>query len=639
MSRPYRLLTLPLVTLVAVAGSGLSLGTSAALADGPSSVGDASAPNPAVTWTPPPEPQLKQVPATSCPAQPAPGKAACLSEVDGTVPDSTATKVGNADAIATSDTDQAPLPDSAVPQAVSKSGSYSPADLASLYRIPAGLTSNATIGIIDVGSDPNTPAQLNYYRSYFGLPACTKANGCFREVGQDGGSALPATNSSWVDEIALDVQAVSAICPSCHIVLVDASSASSSDLGTAALTAVRLGASYVSMSYGAADSARNSSLNLTYYNNPDVTYLAASGDSGYSGGTIFPSSATNVVAVGGTSVKLVKGVWQQTAWSGGGSGCSTAGVLGLVSGLLQSVLSGTACPNGRAVTDVSALADANTGMMFYRGGQWWSGGGTSLATPIMAGLYALAGNHTNPLSIYQNVSSMPSSFVDITSGANGTCGTTLCQAGPGWDGPTGVGTPAGLAGLVANGSQSVPLAAPHTAGRLSRVGAYPTVLHYQLVDSVTGAPVSDARVSVQANTGSGYRTISTGTTDAHGALTYAAVPHVPTAYRIVFGGNVTAAASTSGFVKVSTFTPRVKAKVAKKKVRVTATAPWWGAATKVPVTLQRLAHGRWSNVRQASTSSVGKATFKAHRRGRYRVSYGGGQWNSGHTGTVKVKAH
>lgn len=638
MSRTAHLLTLLLAALVAVAGSGLAL-AAPSLADDPSPVGDASARNPALSWTPPPEPDLKPVPATACPDQPTAGKAACLSEVDGTVPDSTAAQVGKADAIGSSDTAQAPLPDSAVPQATSKSGGYSPADLASLYQIPSGLSSNATIGIIDVGHDPNTAKQLNYYRSYFGLPACTSANGCFREVGQDGGSTLPATDSSWVDEIALDVQAVSAICPSCHILLVDASSASSSDLGDAALSAVRLGASYVSMSYGAADSARNGSLNLTYYNKPNVTYLAASGDSGYAGGTIFPSSATNVVAVGGTSVKLVRGVWQQTAWSGGGSGCSTTGLLGVVGSLVQSVLSGSSCPDGRAVSDVSALADANTGMMFYRGGQWWDGGGTSLATPIMAGLYALAGNHTNPLSIYQNIASKPSSFVDVATGSNGTCASALCQAGPGWDGPTGIGTPAGLAGLVANGGQSVPLAAPHTAGRLSRTGGYPAVLHYQLVDAVTGAPVAGAHVSIQANTGAGYRTIGSGTTAANGTLVYSVLPHVPTAYRVAFAGSVTATASTSGFVRVGSFTPSVAAKVAKKKVKVTATAPWRGVAARVPVTLQRLVHGRWSATKRTSTSSTGRATLKARRPGSYRVAYGGGQWTSGHTRTVKVRKH
>lgn len=638
MSRTFRLLTLLLATLVAVAGSGLTL-AAPSLADDPTPAGDASAPSPALSWTPPPEPDLKPVPATACHDEPTVGKAACLSEVDGTVPDSTATEVGRADAISTSDTAQAPLPDSAVPQAVSKSGGYSPADLASLYQIPSGLSTNATVGIIDVGHDPNTPKQLNYYRSYFGLPACTSDNGCFREVGQDGGRKLPGTDSGWVDEIALDVQAVSAVCPSCHILLVDASSASSSDLGAAALSAVRLGASYVSMSYGAADSGQNGSLNLTYYNKPNVTYLAASGDSGYAGGTIFPSSATNVVAVGGTSVKLVNGVWQQTAWSGGGSGCSTAGLLGVVGGLVQSVLSSRSCPDGRAVSDVSALADANTGMMFYRGGQWWDGGGTSLATPIMAGLYALAGNHTNPLSIYQNVASKPSSFVDVATGSNGTCGTALCKAGPGWDGPTGVGTPAGLGGLVANGGKSVPLAAPNTAGRLTRTGGYPAVLHYQLVDALTGAPVSGARVSIQANSGAGYRTVGSGTTASNGTLTYSALPHVPTAYRVVFTGNVTATASTSGFVRVSSFAPSVTAKVAKKKVKVSATAPWHGVAAKLPVTLQRLVHGSWSTAKHATTSSAGKTTLKAHRAGSYRVAYGGGQWVSGHTRTVKVRAH
>jgi len=630
--RPLAFLLLILATLLCVAGMG------PALANVVPPSGDAPASNPALTWTPPPEPALKPVPATSCPTRPTAGKAACLSEVDGTVPDQQAAQAGKAEAVATSDTAASPLPDSAVPQAESKSGAYTPADLASLYQIPAGLTTHATIGIIDVGSDPNTPAQLNFYRKYFSLPACTTSNGCFREVGQNGGAKPSTTNSGWVDEIALDVQAVSAICPTCHILLVDASSASSSDLGAAALTAVRLGATYVSMSYGSADSAANGSLNLTYYNEPNVTYVAASGDSGYAGGTIFPSSASNVVAVGGTSAKLVNGQWQQSAWSGGGSGCSSTGLLGVVGSLVQSVLSGTACPSGRAVSDVSALADPNTGIMFYRGGTWWSGGGTSLAAPIVAALYALAGNHTNPLAIYQNVSHTPSSFVDITSGTNGSCGTTLCKAGAGWDGPTGIGTPAGLNGLAANGSASLPLAAPHTAGRLTLSSGYPTELHYQLVDALTGAPVAGARVNIQASTGAGYRTVASGTTNANGVLGYAALPRVPTSYRVSFPGNVTATASTSASVRVSSFSVRVQAKAAKKKVKVVATAPWNGAAANVPLMLQRKAAGHWANVKRGSTSSAGRASLKARRAGHYRVAYGGGQWRSGDTGKVRVRA-
>jgi hypothetical protein len=604
----------------------------------PASADDATPTNPGVTWTPPPEPQLEPVPATACPP-PKPGSFTCLTEVEGGVPDATATSVGRADAVATSDTAAAPPPDAVVPQAVTKTGGYSPADLASLYRIPASVTTNATVGIVDVGSDPNTAAQLSYYRAYFGLPACTKANGCFREVAQNGGAALPATNSSWTTEIAIDVQAVSAVCPSCHILLVDANSASSSDMGAAVQTAVRLGATYLSLSFGSPDSTLNQTLNLTYYNDPGVTYVAASGDSGYAGGTIFPSTASNVVAAGGTSVRLVNGVWQQSAWSGAGSGCSSTGLLtGLVTSLVQSLLSGSFCPTGRAVADISALADPTTGIMFYRAGQWWYGGGTSLAAPIIAALYALAGNHTDPLAIYQNVSARPSSFVDVTSGQTGTCGTALCAARAGWDGPTGVGTPAGLAGLAATGAATLPLAAPTTAGTLSRTGRYPARLHYQLVDATTGAAVPGAPVLVQVDTGGGFEVLGSARTGADGSLAYDVRPRGVASYRVVYSGDATHAASTSPAVAVRVFPLQVTLRRTARGLRARVVTPWDSPVSHVSLKLQRHRGGGWHTVKRLTTSGLGKVSVRIRPRaaGTYRVSYGGGQWQSGHSRTVRA---
>lgn len=638
MSRVSRPASVALALLLAlVAGTLLALPAQAhveAPNPGPGAI------NPAAQWTPPPEPSLTPVPVTHCPSQPTKGTAACLSEVGGQVADGTAAETGRADAIGSTDS-EAPLPDQAVPQAVTKTGGYSPADLASLYRIPAGLTSAATIGIIDVGSDPNTAKQLNYYRSYFGLPACTSANGCFREVAQDGSGRLPGVASGWVTEIAMDVQAVSAICPTCHILLVDAATASAGDLGAAAATAVRLGAKYVSMSYGSVDGSQNTTLNLKYYNSPGVTYVAASGDSGYAGGTIFPSSATNVIAAGGTSAKLVDGHWQQTTWSGAGSGCSSAGLLGTVTGLVQSLLSGSSCPDGRAVSDVSALADANTGILFYQGGDWYNGGGTSLAAPIITALYALAGNHTEPLAIYHNVSSRPTSFVDITTGTNGSCGSRprLCTAAAGWDGPTGVGTPAGLSGLLASGAPALPLARPNTAAALTRSGSYPATLHYRLVDATTGAPVSGATVRVEANAGRGLALLGTARTAGDGTLSYPVRPHGPTSYQVLYAGDAAHASSTSASVALRVFTPHVRLRRVARGVRVIATAPWGGPAAQLPVRLQARGGGGWHTVKHLRTSAHGKVTAVVHHKARgktYRARYGGGAWSSGRTHALRL---
>jgi len=419
---------------------------------------------------------------------------------------------------------------------ITKSGSYTPSDLASLYRISPVASSHATIGVVVSGHDPNTQAQLAFYRDYFGLPACTSGNGCFREVGQDGSARLPATDSDWVSETALDVQAVSAICSTCRILLVDANSAHARDLAAAAGTAARLGATYLSLSYGSTPSLDDARLNLADYNTKGVTYVAATGDHGY-GVPTFPASASNVIAVGGTTAMLVGGTWRQSAWSGSGSGCATS-LLGGVTGALQDLLEGKVCANGRPVSDISALGDDRTGMMFYQGGRWWSGAGTSLATPIIASLYALAGNHVDPQAIYDNAAADPASFVDITSGSNGSCGNKLCDAGPGWDGPSGIGTPAGIAGLSSSGTVAAPLSQLSSGSELTRRGRWPARLRYRLFDPGTGSPIAQARVRVQARHGHGrFTTIRTHLTNARGTITHRARPKRRTTYRVVFPGD------------------------------------------------------------------------------------------------------
>ena len=139
-----------------------------------------------------------------------------------------------------------------------------------------------------------------------------------------------------------------------------AGSARSTDLGAAARTAVRLGASYVSMSSGAPDGSQNATLAATYYNATGVTYVAASGDSGYAGGTMFPSTAGNVVAAGGTSAQLVSGRWQQAAWAGTDSGCSSVGLLGVPAASALPPLTPTtaAAPTSVLTTSEPMLASA-----------------------------------------------------------------------------------------------------------------------------------------------------------------------------------------------------------------------------------------------------------------------------------------
>ncbi|GHO62766.1 peptidase S8 [Ktedonobacter sp. SOSP1-52] len=324
------------------------------------------------------------------------------------------------------------------PKASSPSG-LNPADLQAAYNLPSATAgSGQTIAIVDAYNDPNAESDLAVYRSQFGLPACTTANGCFRKVDQNGGTNYPRGNSGWAEEIALDLDMVSAICPNCHILLVEASSNSFTNLGTAVNTAVSLGANAVSNSYGGSESSGESS-SASYYNHPGHIITASSGDGGY--GVEVPAAYNTVVAVGGTSLSrssTTRG-WTETAWSGAGSGCSAYITK-------PSWQSDSGCAR-RTVADVSAVANPNTGVSVYdtygQGSGWMVFGGTSVASPIIASVYGLAGNASS-VNAASSLYSHTGSLYDVTSGSNGSCGGSyLCTATTGYDGPTGLGTPNG----------------------------------------------------------------------------------------------------------------------------------------------------------------------------------------------------
>src|SRR6185437_15205086 len=156
---------------------------------------------------------------------------------------------------------------------------YGPSDLQSAYGLPSSTAgSGQTVAIVDAYDDPNAASDLAVYRSHFGLPACTTANGCFRKVNQSGGTSYPRHNGGWAEEISLDLDMVSAICPNCHILLVETSSASMTSLGTGVNTAVRLGATAISNSYGGSESSSDTSYDASYFNHPGVAITASSGD-------------------------------------------------------------------------------------------------------------------------------------------------------------------------------------------------------------------------------------------------------------------------------------------------------------------------------------------------------------------------
>jgi len=317
---------------------------------------------------------------------------------------------------------------------------YGPADLQSAYQLPSATAgSGQTVAIVDAYDDPNAANDLGVYRAQYGLPACTSASGCFRKVNQSGGTSYPAGNGSWSQEISLDLDMVSAACPNCHILLVEANSASFGDLAAAVDEAATLGANAISNSYGGSEYSTEVS-DQVHYDHPGIAITVSSGDGGY--GVEFPAASQYVTAVGGTTLTgSLQSGWNETAWSGAGSGCSAYIPK-------PSWQKDSGCAN-RTVADVAADADPNTGVAVYDSFRyqgysgWLVFGGTSVASPIIASVYALAGNAASVIdgaSPYAHTGSLH----DITSGSNGSCGGSyLCTAGPGYDGPTGNGTPNG----------------------------------------------------------------------------------------------------------------------------------------------------------------------------------------------------
>ena len=319
---------------------------------------------------------------------------------------------------------------------------YNPPDLQSAYNLPsASAGTGQTVAIVDAYNDPNAESDLGVYRSQFGIPACTSANGCFRKVNQTGGTHYPRNNGGWAQEISLDLDMVSAVCPNCHIILVEASSNSFTNLLAAVDEAVALGANEISNSYGGSEFSSETGYD-SHFNHPTIAITASSGDGGF--GVEYPAASQYVTAAGGTTLNRASNSrgWSETTWSGAGSGCSAYEPQPIWQAGNTNVTS--VCAR-RAVADVSAVADPNTGVSVYdsyayQGSSGWLVfGGTSVASPIIASVFALAGGVVNLSASYPYGHS--SSLYDVTSGSNGSCGNILCNATTGWDGPTGLGTP------------------------------------------------------------------------------------------------------------------------------------------------------------------------------------------------------
>jgi len=316
---------------------------------------------------------------------------------------------------------------------------YSPTSLRAAYGLAGG--SSALVAIVDAYANPNAASDLAAYRNQFGLGAAN-----LTQVNQSGGSISTVSgNTGWGQEQMLDLEMVSAICPSCPILYVGANTASFSDLAAAVDTAAVLGAKVISNSYGGSEFSSETAI-AGHYSHPGVAITVSSGDSGY--GVQAPAAFNTVTAVGGTTLTLNPDSTRasETVWSGAGSGCSAY--------ITKPAWQHDAGCSRRTVADVAAVADPSTGVAVYDsfgstgGANWYVFGGTSVAAPIVGAVYALSGNTAAiPAALAYNT---PMPLHDVTSGTNGRCvrgrntsGAYLCTGGPGYDGPTGNGTPNG----------------------------------------------------------------------------------------------------------------------------------------------------------------------------------------------------
>jgi subtilase family serine protease len=471
-----------------------------------------------------------QLPQRLCMAAP-PGESSCLAIrlVTRQVSPATATQL-RANGLAR------PTAVSAV--ASGPAGGYSPAQLAAAYGVNPAAATSQTVAIVDAFRDPSVGADLSAFDSQYGLPAETPSS--FEAVSQTGGSVSGITTDvGWAGEITLDVEAVRGLCHACKILLVEANSNSDSDLG-AAVDYAAAHASIVSNSYGGTESGPPSS----DYNHPGVAILASTGDDGWydwdgfnlgfasNNAPQIPASYPSVVGVGGTTLNLNPDGTRasETVWNDNGpidaEGFAFANTYGITGGAAGSGCSslytaqtwqqdvsgystlgcGATLRNG---VDIAADADYFTGFDIYETTAWCSGtdgngnscpssnpgwetiGGTSLASPLIAAMWGLAGGPAGvnypAMTLYGHFNTAPAQLYDVTVGGTGACDNTdptpcssffgipnpntfgaglidcqwgasgvavlankyQCNAEPGYDGVSGVGTPIGVTAFQA----------------------------------------------------------------------------------------------------------------------------------------------------------------------------------------------
>ncbi len=387
---------------------------------------------------------------------------------------------------------------------------YGPADLRRAYKLGAAAASRGageTVAIVDAFGDPNAAADLATYRATFGLPPCDPVSGagCVTRVNEYGQASPPPKadpQGGWTIEESLDMDMVTAICPNCHILLVEAISIAAgpniTDLGAAENTAAKM-ANFVSNSWGGLEFLPDIPWNRRYFDHPGVALTFAAGDSGF--GPSFPATSPFVTSVGGTTLtpasETARG-WTETVWNRTGSGCSGFQAK-------PSWQADTGCA-ARTDDDVAAVADPQTPVWIYDSNVpalagsapgWVPAGGTSVGAPIIAATYALAGDPARGTYPASYPYLHHAAFNDVTTGSNGACSPAyLCAAGSGYDGPTGWGTPNGTAGLASSGTEGMVTVA--NPGNQTNVSGSRATIKIRAIDAAAGQSLTFAATGLPA---------------------------------------------------------------------------------------------------------------------------------------------
>jgi len=300
---------------------------------------------------------------------------------------------------------------------------WGPSNFQARYKLPSSSKgSGQIVALVDAYDNPNVASDLAEYRSTFGLGTATFYK--YNQEGQQGN--YPAGSTGWGVEIDLDAQMVSGTCPLCTIYLIEANSDDSTDLQAAEVEAVKLGAHIVSNSWICYGSV--SCVNQNDFDHAGVLYLAANGDEGLNKEGA-PSALASVAAIGGTLLTESGSQYSESVWPDSGGGCAT--------GIKKPKWQHDSFCSGRAVGDGSAVAWGAAEYDSYGYGGWFTVGGTSVATPLVAGMFALAGNATKQdggKTFWETAHQ-----TDLYDVCGSSCLYKTYSYGGGWGSPDGLG--------------------------------------------------------------------------------------------------------------------------------------------------------------------------------------------------------